>query len=123
MLRQTLLAVLFATLPHVPTTNSSRAAPPADITGHWEAPFTGDAKTFTFSFDFVAKGETLTGTVELSTIDRTFPITSGTIKDKKVSFSAFGDWKGELVGEELRLTREIDYGRTQKMVAHRAPKN
>jgi hypothetical protein len=120
MLRLTLFAVMFAVLPYSPSVHSSPTAQPADITGHWEAPVTGDGKTFTFSFDFVAKGETLTGTLELSTQDRTFQITDGKIKGNKISFIGFGNWTGELVGKELRLTRGLDYGRKQDLVAHRA---
>lgn len=93
---------------------------PVNITGHWEAPITGDGKTFTFSFDFVAKGEVLTGSLELSNRDRTIPITDGRIDGNKVSFKGLGIWTGQLVGAELRLRRELDYGKVQHLVAHRA---
>jgi hypothetical protein len=96
-----------------------RANVAPDLTGHWEAPVAGDGRTFTFLFDLVAKGDVLTGTVELSTQDRTFPITDGKINGSKVSFRGFGDWSGELVGQDLKLTRGLDYGKKQHMVAHR----
>ena len=92
---------------------------PADITGHWEAPVTGDGKTFTFSFDFVVKGDVLTGTLELSNQDRTVAITQGKVDGNKISFKGLGSWTGELVGNTLRLTRELDYGKRQELVARR----
>ncbi|HEY5062630.1 MAG TPA: hypothetical protein VII52_13910 [Gemmatimonadaceae bacterium] len=120
MLRHTLFAVIFATiLPYASPIANRMAKPPVNITGHWEAVVTGDGKTFSFLFNLVSKGESLTGTVELSTQDRTFPISDGKISDDKVSFKGFGNWTGQLVGQELRLTRGLDYGRTQEMVAHR----
>jgi hypothetical protein len=120
MLRHTLVAVVVAAmLPYASPPSGRTAPPPVNITGHWEATVTGDGKTFSFLFDLVSKGETLTGAVELSTQDRTFPITNGKITDDKVSFTGFGKWTGELVGQELKLTRGLDYGRKQEMVAHR----
>jgi len=94
----------------------------ADITGHWEADVTGDGRSFTFLFDFATAGDTLTGTVELSTQDRSFSITHGKVSGNNVSFIAFGVWTGTLVGDELHLTRGLDYGREQKMTARRKPK-
>lgn len=120
MLRHTLVAAVVAALLPFGSPNGSRTAtPPVNITGHWEATVTGDGKTFSFLFDLVSKGESLTGTVELSTQDRAFPIANGKITDDKVSFTGFGKWTGQLVGQELRLTRGLDYGRKQEMVAHR----
>ena len=98
---------------------TSTAAPALDITGHWEAPVSGDGRTFIFLFDLVAKGDALTGTVGISTRDDSFPITNGRIKGNTISFKAFGDWTGELDGKDLKLTRGLDYGKKQKMVAHR----
>jgi hypothetical protein len=100
---------------------SLTAAPPQDrLSGHWEADMTGDGKVFTFDFDFKAKGNSLGGTVELSTLDRTFPIQKGTIHGNTISFEALGLWTGELNGQELKLTRELDYGKKQHMTAHRS---
>lgn len=94
----------------------------ADLTGHWEADVTGDGKTFTFLFDFIQKGDSLTGTLGISTQDRTFPITQGKVRGNDLSFIGFGKWSGTLSGTDLRLTRELDYGRKQEMKAHRTPK-
>jgi len=96
-----------------------------DLTGHWEADVTGDGRTFTFLFDFVTngRGDVLTGTVGLSTRDETFPITEGRIKGNAISFKSFGIWTGTLVGPDLKLTRELDYGRKQQMTAHRKPRS
>jgi hypothetical protein len=99
------------------------SAVPDPLTGHWEADMTGDGKVFTFSFDFKTNGDAITGTVELSTMDRTFPITEGKIKGNDISFKAFGSWTGTINGNELNLTREIDNGRKQTMKAHRKSGN
>jgi hypothetical protein len=94
------------------------------LDGHWEAEITGDGgRTFTFSFDFQAHHDTLTGTVELSTRDDAQPITSGRIKGKNISFRGFGIWTGILAGSSLELTRELDYGKKQHMTAHRKAKD
>ena len=114
-----ILALPAAAPPFAPGSSARDRIAPADITGHWEADVAGDGKTFTFMFDFVAKAETFTGTVGLSNQDRTFPISDGKIKGNKVSFRGFGIWTGDIVGDELKLTRELDYGRKQNMVAHR----
>lgn len=96
------------------------AAPPADrLSGHWEAGMTGDGKAFTFEFEFKASGNTFTGTVELSAMDRSFPIKDGKIRGNTFSFESFGAWTGEFDGQELKLTRELDYGKKQHMRAHR----
>lgn len=107
-----LLASVGATLLH--------AASAADrLPGRWEAEMTGDGKTFSFIFEFKTKGDVLTGTVELSTQDRSFEIKQGKIKGNDISFTGFGIWTGTLEGDELKLTRELDYGKKQHMTAHR----
>ena len=106
------------------TASAVFASPAADrFQGHWEADVTGDGKTFTFLFDFQTKGDVLTGTVELSSQDRSFEIKNGKITGDTISFLGFGIWTGKLEGGELKLTRELDYGKKQQMVAHRAKSN
>ena len=89
--------------------------------GRWEAEVTGDGKSFSFIFNFNTSGNTLTGTVELPVQDRTFDVKEGKISGNDISFKAFGNWTGKLVGDELQLTRGLDYGKKQYMKAHRKP--
>ena len=49
------------------------------LAGHWEAEMSEEGRTFTFAFDFKQSGETLTGSVELTTQDRSVPIAAGRI--------------------------------------------
>jgi hypothetical protein len=101
----------------------STAQAPADsgVAGRWTAQLTGDSKIFTVNFEFIVKGGVLSGTVEFPSQDKEYPIEKGTIKGNDISFTGFGIWTGTLVGRELRLTRGLDYGKKQKMVALRSP--
>jgi len=119
MLAHRFVTFLLAAVMPMAVGPSPRTTAAPDFTGHWEAPVTGDGRTFTFLFDFVTKGDALTGTVELSSQDRTFTITDGKIDGNKISFKGFGLWTGELVGKDLKLTRGLDYGKKQNMVARR----
>jgi len=101
-----------------------RASPPADkLAGHWEANMTGEAKVFTFIFEFKTNGDALTGTVEIAGQDRSFDIKDGKIKGNSISFTGFGIWTGTLNGDELNLTRTLDGGKKQEMKAHRKSGN
>ena len=101
-----------------------RASPPADkLAGHWEANMTGEAKVFTFIFEFKTNGDVLTGTVEIAGQDRSFDIKDGKIKGNSISFTGFGIWTGTLNGDELNLTRTLDGGKKQEMKAHRKSGN
>ena len=93
------------------------------LQGHWEAEVTGDGKTFSFLFDFKASGDKLAGTVELSVQDRSFEIKDGKINGDNISFTAFGIWTGRLEGNDLKLTRGLDFGKKQYMTAHRTKGN
>jgi hypothetical protein len=96
------------------------AATVADrLAGRWEAEVTGDGRTFSFVFEFMTKGNILTGTVELPIQDRSFDIRNGKINGNGISFEAIGLWTGTLEGDQLTLTRELDYGKKQYMKAHR----
>jgi hypothetical protein len=77
-----------------------------------------EGRTFTFVFEFKPAGDTFTGSVELASGDRTAAITNGKIVGDRVSFRGFGIWSGTLRGDELALTRELDGGKTQRMIAH-----
>jgi hypothetical protein len=112
--------ILGAVLLVVATAPALRASPTADrLAGHWEAKMAGEGQTFTFGFDFKPNGDVLTGTVGLTSQDRTFEIKEGKIKGNAISFVGFGIWTGTLNGDELSLTRELDGGKKQTMKAHR----
>jgi opacity protein-like surface antigen len=86
----------------------------ADITGKWTAQVPGrDGQTREQTFNLKADGEKLTGTV--SGMGGDTEISDGKIKGDEVSFSvkmSFQgndvkmNYKGKLVGEELKLTRQ-----------------
>ena len=98
---------------------TSRAVADSSVAGHWEAQLKGETKVFIIDFHFIVTKDTLTGTVDAPWLDQSFPITDGHIEGADITFTAFGSWHGQLVGDELRLTRELDYGKKQQMVAHR----
>ncbi len=91
------------------------------LSGRWEAEITGDGKTFAIDFEFRTKGTSLTGTVELPFQDRSSEIQNGKIDGNRISFKGLGLWTGTLEGNQLALTRELDYGKKQHMTAHRKP--
>jgi len=97
------------------------AADSRTLAGHWEADMTEEGRTFTFALELKPSGDILTGSVAISTRDRSFPITDGRIEGNSVSFIGFGKWTGTLRGDELALTRELDGGKKQRMTAHRTP--
>ena len=90
------------------------------LSGTWQADVHGEAKTFPIVLHFTvdAKGS-VGGTVEFPTHDTEFPITKGTVRGNEVSFEGAGGWTGKLEGRDLKLTRELDGGKKQVMVAHR----
>ena len=96
------------------------AAAAADrFTGTWEADLTAESKTTTFVFHLKANGNAVTGSIEIPSADRVFPISKGTIAANAISFQAIGLWSGTLSGNELKLTRELDGGKKQHFAAHR----
>ena len=110
-----------ATTPPEARLSAAAQAPDSGVAGRWTAQITGDSKVFTVNFDFIVKGGVLSGTVEFPSQDKEYLIEKGTIKGKEIAWTGFGTWTGTLVGNELRLTRGLDFGKTQKMVAHRVP--
>jgi len=116
------ISVILATIFLIPLASALLYSAPAaqQLQGRWVAEVKGDGRTFSFIFNFKTSGSTLTGTVELSTRDDEFPIKNGKIEGNNVSFMAFGDWTGTLEGNELKLTRGLDYGKKQQMIAHRS---
>ncbi len=106
-----------AATPH-PTPATARVSP---FTGHWVADLKGDGKQFSFDLDLLARGDTLTGTVEGSFTDQLFPVTRGRVRGNTITFQALGLWTGALSGGDLKLVRELDGGKKQNMTAHRKP--
>jgi hypothetical protein len=122
-----LIAFALATVPAEARTAGNVNLAPASVradsslAGHWEAQITGDSKIFTIAFDFAVKGGGVTGTVTLLSNDLESKITNGSFDGTNVAFTALGKFSGKLVGKELHLTRELDYGKKQQLVARRTP--
>jgi hypothetical protein len=89
------------------------------LTGTWRAEVHGEAKTFSVVLHFTYDGKKIGGSFEIPSHDLEFPISRGTVNGNEVSFEAAGPWHGKLEGKELKLTRELDGGKKQQMVAHR----
>jgi hypothetical protein len=98
---------------------ASATAAATDLTGRWEADFQGDSRVFLVRFNFKQHGDTLGGTLSISSIDGSFDITNGRVTGDRLSFESFGSWTGTIRADSIDLTREIDNGRQQKMTAHR----
>lgn len=96
-----------------------QAAPADQLTGHWTAEVAGEAKRFEMYFDFEVKGDVITGTVELAGRDDKFKITNGKLTGNNLSFISIGAFTGTLEGNDLKLTRELDGGKKQHMIAHK----
>ena len=95
------------------------ATPAEQLRGEWSAMFSGEAHTFEVIFNFEVKDDVITGTVQIGGRDDQFKITNGKLSGNNVSFIAIGAWSGTLEGNELKLTRELDGGKKQHMVAHK----
>lgn len=89
------------------------------LTGTWRTEVHGEAKTFSVVLHFTYDGKKIGGSVEIPSHDLEFPISKGTVNGNEVTFEAAGAWHGKLEGKELKLTRELDGGKKQQMVAHR----
>jgi len=89
------------------------------LTGSWQADVHGEAKTFSLVLHFTYDGKKVGGSVEFPSHDTEFPITGGTVHGNEVQFEGAGKWHGRLEGKNLKLTRELDGGKKQEMVAHR----
>jgi len=106
--------------PTIPSaTRDAQSDSASALAGKWEAELKGDTKIYLFDFDLHVNGSTLWGTLDIPALDRTVPITNGKIKGHAFTFEALGGWTGTLDGSELKLTRELDEGKTQHLTAHR----
>ena len=89
------------------------------LTGSWRADIHGEARTFSVVLHLTYDGKKVGGSVEFPSADREFPITGGTVHDNEVQFTGAGLWHGTLDGKDLKLTRELDGGKKQEIVARR----
>ncbi|MGO8699495.1 MAG: hypothetical protein ACLQVY_17465 [Limisphaerales bacterium] len=99
--------------------SAESAAKTANITGTWKwvAPTNPDGKTPNITFTLNLQGETVTGTVNMSTI--TDAITNGVVKGDEVSFQtiregkagpAINTYSGKISGDSIKGTVETDVG-------------
>jgi hypothetical protein len=89
------------------------------LVGRWEGELKGESKTLTFTFEFTRMGNTVTGTFEVPSFDHRVALERIAVNGKSVNFEGFGKWTGTLSGDELTLTRQLDFGKKQRMVTHR----
>jgi len=99
----------------------------ANVDGKWKAEFnTPDGQTRTTTFTFKADGEKLTGTVSGRQADT--PITDGKISGDEISFVVVRNmggeerkmqYKGKVVGDEIKLTMSFGDMPPREMVAKR----
>jgi hypothetical protein len=102
-----------------PSSAGAGHAIPSPFAGHWEADLKGDGKIHTFVFDFNVRGDSLGGTLSLVGREGEYRV-AGTVKGNHIHFAQFGLWDGAIEKSELRLTRGLDGGKVQHLVAHRA---
>lgn len=109
----------------------SAAAHAADITGKWNCEFDSQMGVQKYVFEFKAEGEKLTGKATSTRQDQKIEseIKGGKIVKDEVSFSEtlkFQDqeiiveYKGKLVGDELKLHRKVGEFAEYDIVAKRA---
>jgi hypothetical protein len=100
-----------------------------DVTGRWTATFNTQVGEQQYTYDFVMKGTTLTGTAKGSLTGEA-PITEGTIEGGKLAFVENAKYQGMDLritytgtvasAGEIRLTRTVIEGVTEEAVAKRA---
>lgn len=105
------------------------AAWAADVSGQWTAEVPGrQDQTMSYTFDFKAEGEKLTGTI--TTPRGESPISDGKVSGDEISFTQtleFGGnevkflYKGKVAGDEIKFTREREggQGRAREFTAKR----
>ncbi len=102
----------------------------ADVTGRWKAEFETQIGLQKYTYDLKAAGAALTGTatVEVMGENRTSEIKEGKITGDQVAFVETIDFQGtplrieysgQLVGDELKLTRKVGDFATEELVAKR----
>lgn len=89
------------------------------LAGRWEGELQHGSKTLAFAFEFTRMGNTVTGTFEVPSFDHRVALEKIAVNGESVNFAGFGRWTGTLTGDELALSRELEFGRKQHMTAHR----
>lgn len=130
-MRQILLAsAVMLTLfpPLAPAQVPAPAAPVPDITGRWQATFDTQVGSQEYTYDFVVKDGTLTGTI-VSSLGSRSDVRDGTVEGTAVSFKetlTFMDmsidvtYAGQIVSaDEIKFTREVGDIATEELVARR----
>jgi hypothetical protein len=89
------------------------------LMGRWEGELKGESKTLAFAFEFTRMGNTMTGTFEVPSFDHRVALGKIAVNGKSVNFDGFGKWTGTLSGDELTLTRQLEFGKKQRMITRR----
>lgn len=102
----------------------------ADLTGQWKAEFDTPIGVQKYTYEFKVDGDKLTGTASAEVMGekRTVELKEGKIAGDQISFVEMLDmqgqqiridYKGQVVGDEIKLTRNVgDFG-TEQLVAKR----
>jgi hypothetical protein len=101
----------------------------ADVTGKWTAKFMTQVGDQEYTYDFVVKGTTLTGTAKGNLLGES-PITEGKVEGDKISFVENGkymdmplriEYTGTVTSnDEIKFTRKIgDFG-SEELIAKRS---
>jgi hypothetical protein len=102
----------------------------ADVSGRWTASFTTEIGEQQYTYEFVVKGTTLTGTAKGSLTGQSSPIVEGKVDGDTITFvenASFMEmplritYKGKLTSaDEIQFERNVADIATEKLVAKRA---
>ncbi len=102
----------------------------ADVTGKWKAEFESPVGVQKYTYDLKVVGETLTGTASFERMGETgkVELKEGKVKGDEITFVEMLnmqgnelriEYKGKLVGDEIKMIRTVgDFG-TEEFVAKR----
>src|SRR5262245_41493976 len=101
----------------------------ADVSGKWEATFDTQVGQQSYTYDFIVKGTSLTGTIKGNLLGES-KVEDGKVDGQKISFVENGkfmdmpiriEYSGEMTSaDEIKFTRKVaDFG-TEDLVAKRA---
>jgi hypothetical protein len=100
----------------------------ADVTGRWTSTFTTEVGEQQYTYEFVVKGSTLTGTAKGS-LTGDSPIVEGTVDGDTITFvenASFMEmplritYKGRMTSaDEIQFERNVADAATEKLVAKR----
>jgi hypothetical protein len=101
----------------------------ADVSGKWSATFDTQVGQQVYTFDFVVKGTSLTGTIKGNLLGES-KVEDGKVDGQKISFVENGkfmdmpirvEYTGELTSaDEIKFTRNVVGFGTEDLVAKRA---